>query len=99
MPPVIDEDLCTRCGVCYDICPQDCFSFTRGEYPSVPYPRECWHCGACVIDCPPDAIHLDLPLQMHIVPSPALYGPPGEEERENLMKAAAFSRSITKREQ
>ncbi len=94
MPPVIDEGLCTRCGTCYDMCPQDCFGFKEGELPTVPYPRECWHCGACVIDCPADAIHLELPLQMHIVPSPALYGPPGKEDEENLKKAAAFSRSV-----
>jgi len=94
MPPVIDEALCTRCGTCYDMCPQDCFGFEKEELPTVPYPRECWHCGACVIDCPADAIHLELPLQMHIVPSPALYGAPGKDDEENPKKAAAFSRSV-----
>jgi hypothetical protein len=33
---------------------------------------------------------------MHIVPSAALYGPPGEEEEENLKRAAAFTRSVVK---
>jgi hypothetical protein len=32
---------------------------------------------------------------MHIVPSPALYGPPGKEDEENVKKAAAFSRTVT----
>jgi len=94
MPPVIDTDLCQLCGTCYEICPQDCFSFAGNEPPTVPYGRECWHCGACVIDCPEEAIRLKLPLQMHIVPSPALYGPPREGEEESIRKAAAFSRSI-----
>ncbi len=94
MPPIIDEEVCEKCGDCYTMCPQDCFDFKGGQFPTVPYGRECWHCGACVIDCPVDAIHLELPLPMHIVPSPALFGPPKAGEEENLKKAAAFSRSV-----
>ena len=94
MPAVIDTELCERCGTCYDMCPQDCFTFNEDDPPVVAYPIECWYCGACVIDCPAGAIHLELPLQMHIVPSPALYGPPEEDEKESLKKAAAFSRSV-----
>ena len=96
MPPVIDEELCDRCGICYGVCPQDVFSFDRkGKgIPEVAYPRECWYCGACVIDCPRRAVSLTLPLPLHIVPSPALYGPPGEEEGEALRRAADFSRSV-----
>jgi len=96
MPPVIDKKLCNCCGICYDICPQDVFYFDRGrkEVPAIPYPQECWYCGACVVDCPKGAVSLDLPLPLHIVPSPALYGPPGPEEEEALWRAADFSRSI-----
>jgi len=96
MPPVIDEQVCTRCGICYGICPQDCFAPLAGNPPAVAYPGECWHCGACVMDCPVEAVHLQLPLQMHMVPSPALYGPPKAGEEELLKKAAAFSRSVVK---
>ena len=96
MPPVIDKKLCNFCGICYDICPQDVFSFDRKlkQVPAVPYPQECWYCGACVVDCPRGAVSLSLPLPLHIVPSPALYGPPGPEEAEALGRAADFSRSI-----
>ena len=100
MPPVIDRELCSCCGICWDVCPQDVFSFdrTKKQAPAVLYPRECWYCGACVVDCPRGAVSLQLPLPLHIVPSPALYGPPGpdpgEEEREALRRAAEFSRSI-----
>ena len=96
MPPVIDKNLCTRCGVCYELCPQDVFSFDKKlkAPPTVAYPKECWYCGACVVDCPTDAVSLSLPLPLHIVPSPALYRSPGPEEREALRRAADFSRSI-----
>ena len=96
MPPVIDPKLCNFCGICYNICPQDVFSFDdkRKQAPGVAYPRECWYCGACVVDCPKGAVSLTLPLPLHIIPSPALYGPPGPEDAEALRLAADFSRSV-----
>ncbi|RKX80030.1 MAG: ferredoxin [Spirochaetes bacterium] len=97
MPPVIDKNLCNACGICWDVCPQDVFTFeNRKEPPEIGYPKECWYCGACYMDCPKEAIRLKLPLQLHIVPSPALYGPPKRGEEENLRKAAAFTRSVIK---
>ena len=96
MPPVIDQNLCNFCGICYTICPQDVFFFDKKQkqVPTIAYPQECWYCGACVIDCPRGAVGLTLPLPLHIVPSPALYGPPGPEEAGALRRAADFSRSI-----
>jgi adenylylsulfate reductase subunit B len=96
MPPVIDKDLCNYCGICYNICPQDVFIFDKKQkqVPAIAYPQECWYCGACVFDCPEGAVSLTLPLPLHIVPSPALYGPPGPEDSEALKRAADFSRSI-----
>ncbi len=96
MPPIIDKKLCDYCGICYNMCSQDVFSFDRKQKkaPAVVYPQECWYCGACVVDCPKGAVSLKLPLPLHIVPSPALYGPPGKEESEQLGRAADFSRSI-----
>jgi adenylylsulfate reductase subunit B len=96
MPPVIDRQQCNYCGICYNICPQDVFSFDKKKKapPAIAYPLECWYCGACVVDCPKGAVSLTLPLPLHIVPSPALYGLPGFEETEALKRAADFSRSI-----
>lgn len=94
MPPIVEQNLCNLCGICYNVCPQDLFSFDKTSPPAVAYPQECWYCGACVLDCPKEAVSLKLPLPLHIVPSPALYGPPEEKDREDLRKAAAFSRSI-----
>lgn len=100
MPPVVDKELCTGCGICYEICPQDVFGFEGSPEvlcPEVLYQDECWYCGACVVDCAFEAIHLKLPLYLHIVPSPALYA--GEADEEELSRAAAFSRSIVPEEE
>ena len=96
MPPVIDPKLCNGCLTCYRMCPQDVFAFSRGKMkiPQVAYPQECWYCGACVVDCPREAIRLKLPLPLHIVPSPALFGAPESEDEQALRRAADFSRSI-----
>ena len=68
MPPVIDEEKCSGCGTCADICLQDVFfGSEKGEVPVVSYPEECWHCNACVLDCPVEgAIRLRIPLPLSI---------------------------------
>ena len=65
MPPVINEDRCTACGTCVNVCPQDVFFGSKKKaIPTIAYPDECWHCNACVLDCPEDAIELRIPLPM-----------------------------------
>jgi adenylylsulfate reductase subunit B len=69
MPPVIDENRCTGCGKCVEVCPSDVFWGTKkGKAPVVAYPNECWHENACVLDCPVEgAIKLRVPLPMMII--------------------------------
>ena len=69
MPPVINEDECSSCGKCVDICSEDVFfGSKKREIPTVTYPEECWHCNACVLDCPGEgAIRLRIPLPLMIV--------------------------------
>lgn len=63
MPPVIDAEKCTRCGMCVEICPVQVFRQTdKKETPAAKFRRECWHCNACVLDCPVNAITLRMPL-------------------------------------
>ncbi len=53
MPPVIDKQICRKCGRCADACPSDVFFGSRKNgVPSITYPEECWHCNACVEVCP-----------------------------------------------
>ncbi len=68
MPPIIDEDKCTACGVCVNVCPQDVYwGSEKKKMPVVSYPEECWHCNACVLDCPVEgAIRLRIPLPLSI---------------------------------
>ena len=68
MPPVINKEKCTACGICANVCPQDVFfSSIEKETPIVSYPEECWHCNACVLDCPIEgAIRLRIPLPVMI---------------------------------
>ena len=53
MPPKkIDEDACTQCKICADMCPADAIRFS-------PYPvfsDTCIACFACVRNCPEEAI-------------------------------------------
>lgn len=64
MPPVINEEICSGCGICVDICSSDVFyGYQKGEVPLVSYAEECWHCNACVLDCPFEgAVTLRVPL-------------------------------------
>ena len=68
MPPIINKNKCTTCGMCANVCPQDVFFGSKPkEIPVVSYPEECWHCNACVLDCPTTgAIRLRIPLPMFI---------------------------------
>lgn len=63
MPPVIDMEKCTSCGVCDKHCPLDVI-YMVDEFPEVRYPDECWHCGACRQDCPTEAVDIDFTLTM-----------------------------------
>lgn len=68
MPPVIEKEICIRCGKCVDICTEDVFfGSKKKETPQVNYPEECWHCKACIDACPKEgAIRLRIPLPMMV---------------------------------
>ena len=53
--PVVDRDLCTRCGLCFVMCPDTAIGLDREGFPVVDYD----HCKGCMICrelCPLDAI-------------------------------------------
>jgi adenylylsulfate reductase subunit B len=63
MPPIIDEEKCTQCGICADVCPVDVFFGSEDKkVPTVTYGDDCFFCSACILECPVDAITLRYPL-------------------------------------
>ena len=47
----VDNNLCTRCGVCYSVCPQHCINFDEQSYPCIDK-DSCTECGLCHSVCP-----------------------------------------------
>ena len=64
MPPIVDPDKCSGCGLCAQICPTQVFRFDprKEKMPRALFAEECWHCSCCVVDCPKDAIRLRIPV-------------------------------------
>jgi pyruvate ferredoxin oxidoreductase gamma subunit len=54
--PVIDESRCTRCLLCFVLCPEGAIALTPDNLPKVDYDH-CKGCLICVRECPPHAIH------------------------------------------
>lgn len=62
MPPKVDQNKCTGCGTCYDVCPADPVVFSEPDADddkwksTVINPDACQECYACVENCPEEAI-------------------------------------------
>ena len=53
----IDEQECTGCEVCLEVCPCDVFRPDPEEsLVRIAYREDCQTCFACELDCPVDAI-------------------------------------------
>jgi len=55
---VIDEDLCSQCGTCEQICRFEAIHARQGNEGYFVDPIACDGCAACVYQCPSDAIHM-----------------------------------------
>jgi pyruvate ferredoxin oxidoreductase delta subunit len=56
--PVVNEELCIRCGTCSRYCPSDCISINSSGTPVVFDWYYCKGCGICANECPKHAITL-----------------------------------------
>ncbi len=66
---LIDDELCTGCLECVEVCRTDVMvpNPEEGKPPIVLYPDECWFCGSCVAHCPcPGAITMEHPLSHRV---------------------------------
>ncbi|NSW95145.1 MAG: ferredoxin family protein [Bacteroidales bacterium] len=66
---LFDDEKCTGCNNCVEICQVDVFlpGNEKGGSPVVAFPGECWYCGCCVMVCPSEeAITLRHPLINHV---------------------------------
>jgi ferredoxin len=55
MPAKVDEETCTACGACAEVCPVDAITVEDSAKVDA---EACTECGACVEECPVEAIAL-----------------------------------------
>lgn len=53
--PVIAQQLCTRCFICFALCPDGAIQLDAQNYPVIDYDH-CKGCLVCMTECPPHAI-------------------------------------------
>ena len=61
----INYEKCDGCQTCYDLCPQDVYTWdAEKDQPKVTYEEECWGCGVCWAECPRRAIDYTIPASL-----------------------------------
>jgi pyruvate ferredoxin oxidoreductase delta subunit len=54
--PEIDQELCKKCRICKEVCPDDSVKINEEHY-EIDYDY-CKGCGICAYECPVDAIKM-----------------------------------------
>lgn len=57
---LIDHETCTKCGLCFEICPVLAFTWQKGEFPERNPERHeiCMECGQCMAVCPRKSVFI-----------------------------------------
>ena len=56
--PKVDEKKCTRCGTCWQFCPDIAIKITKEKGAVINYDY-CKGCGICALECPFKAITME----------------------------------------
>lgn len=65
----LDQEICTGCGICAGVCPEDVFRMTETGKASIRYPEDCVACLVCEFVCPVNCISASLE-RAYPLPSP-----------------------------
>jgi NAD-dependent dihydropyrimidine dehydrogenase PreA subunit len=57
MYPIVDQNKCSGCGNCVEICPSEVYEI-KEEKSNPIRPEDCIECWACVTQCPAESIQL-----------------------------------------
>ena len=55
--PVLDQELCKKCNVCKEVCPDDAVKVSAEDQYEIDYDF-CKGCGICAHECSADAIEM-----------------------------------------
>lgn len=55
----LDENVCSGCQICVDVCAEDVLRFDKDRRKAyIAYPSDCLGCGACAWFCPQKCIEV-----------------------------------------
>jgi len=55
---LINQDTCTSCGKCVEVCPTDVFELVAERLPVIARQSDCTSCMNCELYCPTDSIYV-----------------------------------------
>ena len=95
---LVDQNLCTRCGICSDVCPMAIV--TLADDNTLPIVKDavagmCIQCGHCEVSCPSQALLLNV-RRDEKVPLPAGAGAISSDDMEFYLKKRRSVRHFTK---
>ena len=57
MAVIVDEEKCSGCGTCEEVCPSDAIKVVDNK--AKVDAEECIDCGTCVDECPEEALSIE----------------------------------------